>query len=281
MNVFKNKIVLITGGTGSLGEALLNRITDAREIRVLSRSEKNQIPMKIRFPEVKFFLGDVRDFYVVKRAMRDAQIIIHAAAFKFLNLAEEQVRECVLSNVMGPLNVVKGVSSEKSVEVVVGISTDKVSYARNVYGCTKHIMEKLFREASQYGHARFCCVRYGNVYGTTGSVIKIWEDRINRHLPITLTDPDMTRFFLTLDQAVDTITYAIEHTKGGEVFVRKVPSKKMTDLAKLLGGEVKITGKRPGEKIYETLIADYEGTEFTSDKALTYKDTGEIVTLYE
>ncbi len=263
----KKYIYLITGGSGSLGKGLLERITDAKEIRIFSRSETGQLPLKAKYPNAKFILGDVRDLQAVKNAMVGVDIVIHAAAFKFLDVAELQARECALTNVVGSINVIDAAMEEPSVKKVIGISTDKVVYARNVYGCTKHIMEKLFREANHNSEKLFTCVRYGNVMGTTGSVLTIWKRQVTEGKPITLTDKRMRRFFFSLDEAIDLIFHAIRHMKGGEVFAVKMPSYSLYDMAKEHSDYIVETGLRPGEKINETLIGDYEGEEFTSEQS--------------
>lgn len=262
---FKGKTVLITGGTGSLGEALLRRITDAKQVRVFSRSEKGQLALKAKYRHAKFILGDVVDFESLKDAMQGVDIVIHAAAFKFLDLAEIQTRQCVMINIIGSLNVISAVKQVGGVESCIAISTDKVCYARNVYGCTKHIMEKLFREANEKSNTKFFCARYGNVIGTTGSVATIWERQKEEGQPLTVTDKRMTRFFFTVDEAVDLIFHALENAKGGEVFVKKMKSKKIIDMANEVSPNIVEIGLRPGEKLHETLIADYEGEPYTSD----------------
>lgn len=253
---------LITGGTGSLGEGLLSRLK-GEDITVLSRSEKGQIPLKAKYPNVKFILGDVRDYRVVRDAVKDIDIVIHAAGFKFLDLAETQTRECVLTNVVGSLNIVDAVKDVGTVKKCLGISTDKVPYARNAYGASKHLMEKLFREAN--GETKFSCVRYGNVLGTTGSVHTIWARQVKEGKPITVTDQRMRRFFFSLDEAVDLVMYAVKNMKGGEVFCKKMESYSLYEMAKEISDNVEIIGLRPGEKLFETLIADYEGEEYTSE----------------
>lgn len=260
-------IYLLTGGSGSLGKGLLERIKDAKEIRVLSRSETGQIPLKEKYPKVKFILGDVRDGQAVANAMKGVDIVIHAAAFKFLDLAELQARECALTNVLGSINVIDCAMREPSVKKVVGISTDKVVYARNVYGCTKHIMEKLFTEANKNSKKKFSCVRYGNVYGTTGSVITVWQKQVLQNKPITVTDKRMRRFFFTVDGAIDLIFHALKKMKGGEVFAVKMPSYSIYEMAKEYSDNIVEIGLRPGEKLIETLIGDYEGQEFTSEQS--------------
>lgn len=265
--MFKNKVILITGGSGSLGKGLLERVKGAKEVRVLSRSETGQIPLKAKYPKVRFILGDVRDPETIRRAVQGAHIVIHAAAFKFLDLAESQARECALTNVVGSINVIDAVSQELGVELCLGISTDKVVYARNVYGCTKHIMEKLFAEADRHSKTKFVCVRYGNVLGTTGSVLTIWEQQKKANKPLTLTDKRMRRFFFSLDEAIDLIFYALEHANGGEVFAIKMPSYSIYEMARGISDDIVETGLRPGEKLYETLVGDYEGEEFTSKQS--------------
>lgn len=256
---------LITGGSGSIGTHLLERIKDADEIRVFSRSEKNQIPLKKLYPKVKFIVGDIRDLQAVKNAMRGADIVIHTAAFKYADIAESQARETALINVVGSINVIDAALSEPSVKKVIGLSSDKAAYARNVYGATKHILEKLFREANSQSDKLFSCVRYGNVIGSNGSVFKIWESQKAAGTPLTITDKRMRRLFFTLDDAVDLIFDAMKHMQGGEVFAMKMKSYSLYDLAKTISPNIIETGIRPGEKLNEVLIADYEGEEFTSE----------------
>lgn len=263
----QGKTILITGGTGSLGKGLLQDIQGAKEIRIMSRSETGQLALKPLYPDVKFILGDVRDKIACKRLVRGCDVVIHAAAFKFLDLAESQAREAALTNVLGSINVIEAVEEDGHVELCLGISTDKVVYARNVYGCTKHIMEKLFQEADRHSPTAFTCVRYGNVLGTTGSVLTIWERQKREGKPLTITDKRMRRFFFTIDEAIELIFHAIEHAKGGEVFAIKMKSYSIYEMALETGTRIKETGLRPGEKIYETLIGDYEGEEFTSEQS--------------
>ena len=255
---------LITGGTGSLGKGLLEKL-EGENITILSRSEKGQIPLKFKYPNVKFILGDVRDYRTVRDAVRGIDIVIHAAGFKFLDLAEIQTRECVLTNVVGSLNIIDAVKDEGTVKKCLGISTDKVAYARNAYGASKHLMEKLFKEADKTSDTIFACVRYGNVLGTTGAVHTIWKRQLKAGQPLTVTDKRMRRFFFTLEEAVDLVIYGLKNMKGGEVFCKKMKSFSLYELAKELSDNIIITGVRPGEKLFETLIADYEGEEYTSE----------------
>lgn len=263
----RNKTVLITGGTGSLGKGLLQSIEGAKEIRIMSRSETGQLALKPLYPNVKFILGDVRDKLAVQRAVAGCDVVVHAAAFKFLDIAEVQPREAALTNVLGSINVIEAVEEDGNVELCLGISTDKVVYARNVYGCTKHIMEKLFQEADKHSKTAFTCVRYGNVLGTTGSVLTIWKQQRDSGKPITVTDKRMRRFFFTIEEAVNLIFHAIEQAQGGEVFAIKMKSFSIYEMAQEYSSRIVETGLRPGEKIYETLIGDYEGEEFTSEQS--------------
>ena len=266
--MFKDKVVAIFGGSGSLGKGLLERIKDAQEIRIFSRSEAGQLPLKAKYPDVKFILGDVRDLQAVKNAMRGVDIVIHAAAFKFLDVAEKQARACALTNVLGSINVIDAAMAEPSVKLCIGISTDKVVNARNVYGASKHIMEKLFSEANENSDKIFTCVRYGNVRATTGSVLTVWERQKKEGKPLTITDKRMRRFFFSLDEAIDLIFHAIKHAKGGEVFAVKMPSYSIYEMAKEISDDIVEIGMRPGEKLNETLIGDYEqGGPYTSEES--------------
>lgn len=256
---------LITGGTGSLGKGLLDKLDG--DITIMSRSETGQIPLKPKYPHVKFILGDVRDAAAVKNAMRGVDIVIHAAAFKFLDLAEDQARECALTNVLGSVNVIDAALSENSVKKVIGISTDKVVSPENVYGCTKHIMEKLFREANRHSDKQFTCVRYGNVLATTGSVLTVWKRQKEEGKPLTITDKRMRRFFFSLDEAVNLIIYAIDNMVGGETFAIKMKSYSIYEMAKEISDNIVEIGMRKGEKLNETLIGAYEGEEFTTEQS--------------
>lgn len=279
-NVFKNRVVLITGGTGSLGKRLLERIKGAKEVRIFSRSELGQDPLRLKYPKVKFIRGDVADYRAIRGAVKGVDVVIHAAGFKFLDLAESQARQCVLSNVIGSMRLIDAVLDEKTVKLCVGVSTDKVAYARNVYGCTKHIMEKLFREANLLSKTKFFCVRYGNVLGTTGSVLTIWEKQLKENKPLTVTNKEMTRFFFELDDAVNLIFYSLSYAKGGEVFAAKMSAKRIYDMAvEFSKGKVPIvvTGMRLGEKLHETLIADYEGDIYSSEMAVGKRKRGHLI----
>ena len=265
--MFKNKNILITGGSGTLGQGLLERLTEFKRLVVFSRSQTNQHELMSLYPKVEFVLGDIRDILSVKRAVTGMDIVIHAAAFKYIDIGEQQPRECVMTNILGSLNILEAVEEAQQAEVCLGISTDKAIYPTSVYGCTKHIMEKLFSEANRRSRkTKYCCIRYGNIKNSVGSVFSIWQKQKDQGLPITLTDPNMTRFFSTVNEMVSFIFYTINNTKGGEVFVKQLPSFKMGDLANSYadGKKIKIIGVRKGEKLHETLVADYEGEEYIS-----------------
>lgn len=253
------KTILITGGTGSLGNKLVEKLLlfKPKEIRILSRSETLQDQMRFKFPNLKYILGDIRDYYSVKQAVRGCDLVIHAAAFKYLDLGQIQPRECVMTNVVGSLNVIQA-CKEEGIKTCVGISTDKAPYARNVYGCTKQIMEKLLEEAG------YNWVRYGNVIGTNGSVIPKWLKLKQEGKPLLITDKRMTRFFFTLDEAANAVFKCIKEKRN---IIPEMKSLKIYDLAKAISDNVKIIGLRPGEKLHETLVADYEGKELSTKTA--------------
>jgi UDP-N-acetylglucosamine 4,6-dehydratase/5-epimerase len=261
---WKESAVLITGGTGSFGkkciEILLSEYHPAKVI-VFSRDELKQHEMRTgRFdhPSLRYFIGDVRDRDRVRRAMRDVDVVIHAAAMKQVPACEYNPSEAVLTNVTGAQNIVDA-AIECGVRRVLGLSTDKAVSPVNLYGATKLCEEKLLIQGNSYAGARdtrFACTRYGNVVGSRGSVIPVFR----RQRPsgrLTVTDPRMTRFWLTLEQGVRFVLRAIEQMHGGELFIPRIPSMKIVDLAKALAPECKIeiTGIRPGEKLHETMIS--------------------------
>tara|TARA_Y100000310_G_scaffold323579_1_gene384182 strand:+ start:4654 stop:5688 length:1035 start_codon:yes stop_codon:yes gene_type:complete len=267
-SLIKDKIVLITGGSGALGNALIKRLLslNPKSIRVFSRDEKLQDMTRQRFPDTRcnYVLGDVRDYHSVRDAVRGADIVIHAAAFKYLDIAEKQVTECLKSNVVGTINVIAAVKDEKNVETCIAISTDKAASPINVYGMSKALMESLFREAESTKadiKTKFVTVRYGNVLMTTGSVVPIWKKAYEENKEIKVTNPNMTRFFFTLDDSINLIFYGLTHGIGGDIISTKMPHVLLGDLAKMMSGgrvPVKIIGERPGEKLHECLIADFE-----------------------
>ena len=277
MSLFTNKTLLITGGTGSFGNAVLNRFlkTDIGEIRVFSRDEKKQDDMRHEFqakmPEVaekiKFYIGDVRDINSVKNAMHGVDYIFHAAALKQVPSCEFFPIEAVKTNVLGTENVLTA-AIEAGVKNIVCLSTDKAAYPVNAMGTSKAMMEKVIVAKSRTispEKTKICCTRYGNVMCSRGSVIPLWIDQIRAQKPITLTDPNMTRFIMSLDEAVDLVLFAFEHGESGDILVQKAPACTIQTQAEavceLFGGDknnIKVIGIRHGEKMYETLLTNEE-----------------------
>ena len=277
MSVFTNKTLLITGGTGSFGNAVLNRFlkTDIGEIRIFSRDEKKQDDMRhefqARMPEVaekiKFYLGDVRDIASVRNAMHGVDYIFHAAALKQVPSCEFFPIEAVKTNVLGTENVLTA-AIEAGVKNIVCLSTDKAAYPVNAMGTSKAMMEKVIVAKSRTvspDKTKICCTRYGNVMCSRGSVIPLWIDQIRAGKPITITDPNMTRFIMSLDEAVDLVLFAFEHGVTGDILVQKAPACTIKTQAEavceLFGGDkdnIKIIGIRHGEKMYETLLTNEE-----------------------
>ena len=275
-DIFKNKVLLITGGTGSFGNAVLKKFlcSNIGEIRIFSRDEKKQDDMRhdlqAKYPEyyskVKFYIGDVRDLQSVKDAMVGVNYIFHAAALKQVPSCEFYPMEAVRTNVIGTDNVLHAAMDE-GVERVVCLSTDKAAYPINAMGTSKAMMEKIIfanaRVAAQRGKTVICCTRYGNVMCSRGSVIPLFIDQIKAKRPITITDPNMTRFLMNLDEAVDLVKFAFEHANPGDLFVQKSDASTIGDLAKAvqqLFGDTgtNIIGTRHGEKLYETLLTREE-----------------------
>ncbi len=275
MSLFTNKTLLITGGTGSFGNAVLNRFlkTDIAEIRILSRDEKKQDDMRHEFqakmPEVadkiSFYIGDVRDLASVKNAMHGVDYIFHAAALKQVPSCEFFPIEAVKTNVLGTENVLIA-AIEAGVKNVVCLSTDKAAYPVNAMGTSKAMMEKVIVAKSRTTKTtKICCTRYGNVMCSRGSVIPLWIDQIKNGNPITLTEPSMTRFIMSLDEAVDLVLFAFENGEAGDILVQKAPSCTIQTQAEavceLFGGDkekIKVIGIRHGEKMYETLLTNEE-----------------------
>ena len=275
MSLFKDKTLLITGGTGSFGNAVLNRFlkTDIGEIRIFSRDEKKQDDMRhdfqVRMPEVadkiKFYIGDVRDLASVKNAMHGVDYIFHAAALKQVPSCEFFPIEAVKTNVLGTENVLTA-AIEAGVKNVVCLSTDKAAYPVNAMGTSKAMMEKVIvAKARTTSTTKICCTRYGNVMCSRGSVIPLWIDQIRNGNPITLTEPTMTRFIMSLDEAVDLVLFAYEHGEPGDILVQKAPACTIQTQAEavceLFGGkkeDIKVIGIRHGEKMYETLLTNEE-----------------------
>ena len=290
MSLFKDKVLLITGGTGSFGNAVLNRFlrTDIGEIRIFSRDEKKQDDMRhdfqARMPEVagkiKFYIGDVRNKSTLHYAMQGVDYVFHAAALKQVPSCEFFPMEAVKTNVIGTDNTLDA-AIDTGVKCVICLSTDKAAYPINAMGITKAIEEKIAVAKSRLsGDTKICCTRYGNVMCSRGSVIPLWIDQIRKGNPITLTEPKMTRFIMSLEEAVDLVLFAFEHGKNGDILVQKAPactiqtqaeavcelfaeqsqyaSQGKEAAAKLLKADIKVIGIRHGEKLYETLLTNEE-----------------------
>ena len=277
MSVFKDKVLLITGGTGSFGNAVLRRFLDSdiKEIRIFSRDEKKQDDMRHRLQntKVKYYIGNVRDKASVDVAMRGVDYVFSAAALKQVPSCEFFPMEATRTNVEGTANVLAS-AIEHGVKNVVVLSTDKAAYPINAMGISKALMEKVAiakgRELGEDAQTTICCTRYGNVMASRGSVIPLWVEQIMDGKPITITDPEMTRFMMTLDDAVDLVIYAFTHGHNGDLFVQKAPAATLDTLAKALKEiyakikpeygetEVKVIGTRHGEKLYETLVTREE-----------------------
>lgn len=275
MSIFKDKVLMITGGTGSFGNAVLNRFlrTDIGEIRIFSRDEKKQDDMRheyqAKMPEVankiKFYIGDVRNKSTLKSAMRGVDYIFHAAALKQVPSCEFFPMEAVKTNVIGTDNVLD-VAIDAGVKCVICLSTDKAAYPINAMGISKALEEKIAVAKSRNSlGTKICCTRYGNVMCSRGSVIPLWIDQIRQGNPITITEPKMTRFIMSLEEAVDLVLFAFEHGQNGDILVQKAPACTIQTQAEavceLFGGkkeEIKVIGIRHGEKMYETLLTNEE-----------------------
>ena len=276
MSLFKNKVLLITGGTGSFGNAVLNRFldTDIGEIRIFSRDEKKQDDMRHDFQakmpkvadKIKFYIGDVRDISSVENAMHGVDFIFHAAALKQVPSCEFFPIEAVKTNVIGTDNVLTAAIKE-GVKNIVCLSTDKAAYPVNAMGTSKAMMEKVVVAKSRTvssDKTKICCTRYGNVMCSRGSVIPLWIEQIKKGEPITITEPTMTRFIMSLDEAVDLVLFAFEHGELGDILVQKAPASTIADLAQAVvelfnpETEIKVIGIRHGEKMYETLLTNEE-----------------------
>ena len=283
MSLFKDKVLLITGGTGSFGNAVLNRFlkTDIGEIRIFSRDEKKQDDMRhdfqARMPEVaskiKFYIGDVRNRSTLHYAMQGVDYVFHAAALKQVPSCEFVPMAAVKTNVIGTDNTLDA-AIDAGVKCVICLSTDKAAYPINAMGITKAIEEKIAVAKSRLsGNTKICCTRYGNVMCSRGSVIPLWIDQIRKGNPITLTEPRMTRFIMSLEEAVDLVLFAFEHGKNGDILVQKAPActiqtqaEAVRDLFKHqapkgVEPEIKVIGIRHGEKMYETLLTKEEAAK--------------------
>lgn len=268
--MFKGKVLLITGGTGSFGNAVLDRFldTDIGEIRIFSRDEKKQDDMRKKYKndKVKFFIGDVRDISSVKNAMYNVDYVFHAAALKQVPSCEFFPLEAVKTNVLGTENVLQA-AIEANVKKVICLSTDKAAYPINAMGISKAMMEKVFVAKSRtvpQDRTMICGTRYGNVMASRGSVIPLFVEQIKSGKPLTITDPQMTRFLMSLEEAVELVVFAFQNANSGDVMVQKSPASTIGDLAQALKelfnaeNEIKIIGTRHGEKLYETLLTKEE-----------------------
>lgn len=270
MTSLQGSTILITGGTGSFGNRVARHLLGqgARQIRIYSRDEKKQWEMRRAFPQFRYIIGDVRDSNRLAEAMQGVDFVFHAAALKQVPSCESYPFEAVKTNVIGSNNVCEA-AKQSRVKTLVALSTDKAVKPVNAMGISKALMEKVV--CSQNEHTRdgtvFCCVRYGNVMGSRGSVIPLFLDQIRNDKPLTMTVPEMTRFLMTLDQSVDLVLHAMTRAEGGEVFVRKAPASTVQDLAEAMRQKyspkkgahpIDIIGIRPGEKLHEILVNEYE-----------------------
>jgi UDP-glucose 4-epimerase len=267
--MFSDRTLLITGGTGSFGNAVLRRFlhSDVKEIRILSRDEKKQDDMRKRFhhPKLKFYIGDVRDYQSVANAVRGVDYVFHAAALKQVPSCEFHPLEAVKTNILGTENILEA-SISYGIQRVVCLSTDKAVYPINAMGISKAMMEKVVVAKSRVsGQTVICATRYGNVMASRGSVIPLFVDQIRAGKSLTVTDPNMTRFMMTLDDAVDLVIYAFEHGQSGDIFVQKAPAATVSTLASALirlmrvpEHRIDIIGTRHGEKLYEVLLSREE-----------------------
>ena len=278
MSIFKDKTLMITGGTGSFGNAVLKRFlrTDIGEIRIFSRDEKKQDDMRheyqAKYPDVaskiKFYIGDVRNKSTLKYAMKGVDYVFHAAALKQVPSCEFFPMEAVKTNVVGTDNVLEA-AIDAGVKCVICLSTDKAAYPINAMGISKALEEKVAIAKSRYsGETKICCTRYGNVMCSRGSVIPLWIEQIRNGNPITLTEPSMTRFIMSLDEAVDLVLFAFENGSNGDILVQKAPACTIQTQAEavceLFDGkkeEIKVIGIRHGEKMYETLLTKEEAAK--------------------
>ncbi len=280
METFKDKILLITGGTGSFGNAVLKRFLDTKikEIRIFSRDEKKQDDMRNLYknPKIKFYIGDVRNVTSLENAMRGVDYVFHAAALKQVPSCEFFPLEATKTNVEGTGNVIR-VAVKSRVKNVVCLSTDKAAYPINAMGISKALMEKVVVAESRNVSAEettICCTRYGNVMASRGSVIPLFINQIKADLPLTITDPNMTRYLMSLDEAVDLVLFAFEKGDQGDLFVQKAPASTIEDLAKAVqeimksDSGINIIGTRHGEKLYETLC--------TREEMMRAEDLGEF-----
>lgn len=268
--MFNDKVLMITGGTGSFGNTVLKRFlsTEVREIRIFSRDEKKQEEMRIALnnPKLKFYIGDVRDYGSIHQAMKGVDYVFHAAALKQVPSCEFYPLEALRTNVLGSENVMEAAIA-RNVSRVVMLSTDKAVYPINAMGISKAMMEKFMVAKARMqseGETVICATRYGNVMASRGSVIPLFVSQLKEGKPLTVTDPNMTRFLMSLEDSVDLVLYAFEHGKQGDIFVQKAPASTVEDLAQALkelfnnASPIRVIGTRHGEKLYESLISREE-----------------------
>ena len=266
--MFTDKILLITGGTGSFGNQVLNRLlkTDIKEIRIFSRDEKKQDDMRKKYlsKKIKFYIGDIRDYSAVNNVVRDVNFIFHAAALKQVPSCEFYPIEAVKTNILGTENLLESAINNK-VEKIVCLSTDKAVYPINAMGLSKAMMEKVIVAKARTSETKICITRYGNVMNSRGSVIPLFINQIKNKKPLTITDPKMTRFMMSLEEAVELVMHAFENIKSSEIFVKKSPAATISTLAEAIkvlfnvpNHPVKIIGTRHGEKLYESLLSKEE-----------------------
>ncbi len=262
MESFKGNRILVTGGTGSLGQELVCKLADENHVVVYSRNEERQYLMKQRLgaANVSYLIGDVRDQETVEYAMRGCDYVIHAAAMKDLIMCEAQPTQTYLNNVDGSKAVIRAARNVSSIKKVVAVSTDKAASPSSVYGCSKYIMEKLFEEADRVSDATFLSVRFGNMINSTGSLISVWKQNPQMHAGIKLTHPDMARFFFTLSDGADTVLQAMSVGQGGEVFIKKMKKARILNILREITGrqDFEIMGLFPGEKVHEELVSQNE-----------------------
>ena len=281
-NLINGKNVLVTGGTGSFGHQLVKEVSSYKpnKIIVFSRDEDKQYSMQHEIADekiakkIKFAIGDIRDYDRLFSVSKDVDIVFHAAALKQVPTVEIYPFEAVKTNILGTYNVVRA-SVARKVKNVISISTDKAVKPVNAMGMTKALQEKIIlSDDLEKGNTKFCCVRYGNVLGSRGSVIPLWDNKIKKNKPLPVTHPEMTRFMLTLTEAIQLVFYALKNSKGGEIFVKKAPATKIVDLAKMYGEiitgrkdyPITYVGRRAGEKIHEVLVSEEEMRNVTEKK---------------
>lgn len=263
MDLIRGKTILITGGTGSLGQALTEKLLPLNKVVVLSRNEERQFLMKKKFASdsLSFFIGDVTDLASLRRAIVGCDVVIHAAAMKDLDMCESQPSQAMRNNVLGSEAVIAASLETSSVQTIVAVSTDKAATPSSVYGCTKYIMEKLFLDANYRSSGKsFLSVRFGNMLDSTGSLLSYWRDNPNSHADIRLSHPEATRFFFTVIEAAETVIQAAVRGEPGETWIRNMKKIRIVDAARIITGRsnFEVKGLNPGEKPHEFLVSDSE-----------------------